>query len=236
MATSSDYSNKQALTSDQPPFTDILKEVNFLDPTKIATTEVGKKISQKLYSDQTSSETNLNFFRARAVKWVNILKWATGIQEYQEFLDFFNISDGNKAYVKIDLSRIMLGPMFVGTLVESMSKNEEYPCVTAIDDDSTDEKQKRMEDALFRMHEAERVNAAQQASGLHLEPPDAFVPDDEISARVYYELEDRLPKEVKFEKKLENVMIENKYQRVLKRKTIYDLIVHNIGLTKIEND
>lgn len=234
MATSSDYGNKQALTSDQPPFTDILKQINFEDPATIGKKDTGKKISQKLYSDQTSSETNLNFFRARAVKWVNILKWATGIQEYQEFLDFFNISDGNKAYVKIDLSRIMLGPQFVGTLVESMSKNEEYPCVTAIDDDSLSQKEERMQEALFRMHESEMVNQLQQAAGMHLEPPNAYVPDDEIAAKVYFELEDRLPKEIKFEKKLENILIKNKYQRILKRKTLYDLIVHDIGLTKID--
>lgn len=225
---------KGATDNGMPPFTDILKQINFSGADTIATNETGRKIAQKLYSDQTSSETNLNYFRARAVKWVNILKWATGIYEANEFLDFFNISDANKAYVKIDMSRIMLGPMFVGTLVESMSKNEEYPCVTAVDDGSMEQKEKRKLDALFRMHEAEKINALQQAAGYHLEPPNAYVPDDEVSAKVYFELEDRLPKEIKFEQLLANILSENKYQRIFKRKTIYDLIVHNFGITKIE--
>ena len=64
----------------------------------------------------------------------------------------------------------------------------------AIDDGSKTEKENRMFEALFRMKEAETVNAMQMETGFQLEPEGAYVPDDELSAQVYFELEDRLPK------------------------------------------
>lgn len=232
--TQSDIASQQITATSLPPFTDILKQVLFSSPNEIEKKETGKKIAQKIYSDQTSSETNLNYFRARSVKWINILKWATGIQDMQEFVSFFNVSDGNKAYVKIDMTPVMIGPQFVGTLVESMAQNEEYPQVSAIDDDSVQEKEERKQDALYRMYEAEKINNIQQSAGMHVEPPQAYVPDDELMAEVYFQLQDRLPKEIKFEKKLSNILSENKYERIQKRKTLYNLVVNNIALTKIE--
>lgn len=217
-----------------PPFTDILLQVQFDDPKQVAKKETGQKIAEKIYTEQTQGSDNLNYFSARAAKWIQILKWATGTQDMTEFLDFFNVSDGNKAYVKIDMTPIMIGPQFVLTLVDSISKNEEYPCVTAIDQDSLSEKEDRQNEALFRMHDVENIDKVQQASGMQVEPKDAYVPDDEISAKVYFELEDRLPKEMFLENKLTNLLDDNEYNRVLKPKLVYDYVVHNIGLTKIE--
>jgi len=216
------------------PFTDILLSVQFADPKEVAKKETGEKIAQRIYTEQTQSSSNLNFFSARAAKWIQVLKWATGTQDMTEFLDFFNVSDGNKAYVKIDMTPIMIGPQFVLTLVESMSKNEEYPCVTAIDESSAQEKKDRKEDALYRMREVETINQVQQSTGVMVEPPDAYVPDDELAADVYFELQDRLPIEVNLEKKLQCILDENQYMRVLKPKSLYDLVVHNLGSTKIE--
>jgi hypothetical protein len=146
------------------------------------------------------------------------------------------VSDGNKAYLKIDMSPVMVGPQFVGTLVDSMCKTEEYPCVKAVDEDSLAEKQKRKHDALFRMHEVETIDAVQQQSGMQLEPTNAYVPDDELAAEVYFSLQDQLPKEINFEEYLTRALLYNQYDRVLKPKFIRDLIVNNIECNKIERD
>lgn len=234
MSTVSLPDQKGPITAKDPPFSDVLKQVFFESPNDIAKPEMGQKICRKIYSDQTSSETNLNYFRARAVKWINILKWATGIQDQTEFLDFFNIVDGTKAYVKIDMSPIMVGPKFMGTLVDVICANEEYPCVTAVDNDSVEEKEERKNSALYRMRHTSKIDALQQQSGMMLEDPNAYVPDDELSARLHFELEDRLEKEIDLEKKLARRLEENKFERIMKRRTGYDLICHNIGVTKIE--
>lgn len=220
--------------STQPPFTDILKAVLFQAPDKIKKKETGLKLFQKIYSDQTASDTSLNFFRGRALRWINILKWATGMQDMREFQDYFNVSDANKAYVKIDMSPNMLGAQFVGTLVDSIAANQEYPSVTAIDQNSVQEKEDKKNHALFRMRNIEKIAGLQESSGLFMENPNAYVPDDEIQAKMHFELEDRIDKEIRIEKKLEKTLSDNKYERIQKRKTIYDFVVHNIGVTKIE--
>src|SRR5690606_11516290 len=70
--------------------------------------------------------------------------------------------------------------------------------------------------------------------GFQLEPEGAYIPDDELSAKVYFELEDRLPKEIRFEKMLNYVMDCIQFEKVINRKTLYDLIVLNTVVTKIE--
>src|SRR5690606_11595801 len=95
-------------------------------------------------------------------------------------------------------------------------------------------KEERMLRSLFRMREVETINQVQQETGVQFEDDDAYVPDDELSARVYFELEDRLPKEIRFEEMLNLLQQEIRFDNVLNRKTLYDLVVLNIGVTKIE--
>lgn len=223
-------------TSDNPPFNDILKQINFEDPQEVLKKETGKKIAEKIYLDQTGQTNNLNFFAARALRWAEIEKWALGKQDMQQFLPYMNVADANKAYIQIDMTPIMIGPQFVNTLVDSMAKNEEYPCVSAIDGDSLSEKEQRKIDALYRMKEVDTINDIQQQAGIQLEPTDAYVPDNELSAKVYFELEDRLPKEIKFELKLESTLIANDYERVLKRRMLHDNICFNLEATKLEKE
>src|ERR1700744_287849 len=206
----------------------------FLSPAEKLDREKGLRIVKAFCDTEMTNDSSLNFFKRRNAKWMELLWWAKGSQKMTEFLDYMNVSDANKSYVNIDITQSRIAVQFVLTLVESMAKNRTYPCVSAIDDGSMDEKEKRFLDAMFRMHEAERVNAAQQASGLHLEPPDAYVPDDEISAKVHFELEDRLPKEIRFEQILKKVQKDIKFEREMNRKTLYDFIVLNFGGTKIE--
>ncbi len=222
--------------SSMPPFSDVLKQLAFESPDEISKKETGKKISEKIYSDQTGQTNNLNFFAARAVLWAEVEKWALGKQDMTQFLPYMNVIDGNKAYIQMDMTPIMVGPQFVGTLVESMAKNEEYPCVKAVDADSIDQKADRELEAIFRMRELETINDIQQQAGVQLEPTGAYVPDNELSAKVYFELEDRIPKEIRFEKLLEKVLLDNQYDRVLKRRLLHDNIVFNLEATKIERE
>lgn len=220
-------------TADQLSYNPLLSRF-FLTPEQKASKEKGKSIVKTFYSQSTSDATNLNFFKARNARQIQLLLWAKGSQNTTEFLDYMSISDGNKAWINLDLTPTRIAPQFVGTLVESMAKNKTYPCVKAIDDGSISEKEQRMMDALYRMKEVATINDMQQQAGIQLEPSDVYVPDDEISARVYFELEDRLPKEIRFEEMLNDLQNEIKFERILNRKTIYDLTVLNCSATKIE--
>lgn len=220
--------------SSNPQFSDPLLQRFFMSPAEKENIENGKKIVKAFHAEQTSNDSTLNFFKLRNARWIELLLWCKGSQKMSEFLDFLNVSDANKSYVNIDTTPTRIAAQFMGTLVESMSKNKTYPCVSAIDQSSMDEKEKRLFDALFRMHEAEIVNDLQQKAGMQLEPANAYVPDDELAAKVYFELEDQLPKEINFEKLLLKLQNDIKFERVINRKTIFDLTVLNAAFTKIE--
>lgn len=206
----------------------------FLSPDEKKNKERGKVIVKEFYSRQTSNDASLNYFKLRNARWIELLLWAKGSQKMAEFLDYMNVSDANKAYVNIDMTQTRVAAQFMGTLVESMAKNRTYPCVTAIDDGSLTEKEQRLQDALFRMHDQENIDRAQQETGLQLEPPGEYVPDDVMSAKVHFELEDRLPKEIRFEKILNKTQNDIKFERVANRKTLSHLTILNFGCTKIE--
>lgn len=217
-----------------PQFSDPLLQRFFLSPEERKNKEKGKAIVKAFYNVQMNNDANLNYFKLRNARWIEIMLWAKGSQKMAEFLDYMNVSDANKAYVNIDTTQSRIAAQFVGTLIESMSKTKTYPCVTAIDDGSMNEKEERLYEALYRMHDVDNIDQAQQATGMVLEPPNAYVPDDEISAKVYFELEDRLPKEIRFEKLLLKVQNDIKFERIANRKTLTNLTVVNGGFTKIE--
>lgn len=206
----------------------------FLSREEKADKEKGKAIIKAIYNQQTNNDSSLNFFKARNARWIMLLLWSKGSQNIKEFLDYINVSDANKAWVNIDMTQSRIAPQFVQTLVESMAKSRTYPCVKAIDDGSLTEKEDRMYEAIFRMKEVETINDVQTQAGIQIEPSNVYIPDDEMSAKVYFELEDRLPKEIRFEKMLFKVQDDIHFERILNRKTIFDLTVLNCAVTKIE--
>lgn len=217
-----------------PTANDALINRFFVSPQEKLKKDNGKKIMQQFYRQQTSSNDSLNYFRGRNARWISLLMWAKGSQNQQEFLDYTNVVDGNKAWVNIDMTQQRIAPKFIGTLVESMAKTKTYSSVDAIDDYSMTEKQDRMFEAIFRMNEIETIAQLQQESGVQLEPTNAYVPDDELAAKIHFELEDKLPKEIRFEKMLQLVKDCIQFERVTNRKTLYDLITLNCAATKIE--
>ena len=222
------------IQTSNPQYSDPLLNRFFLSPQEKADMTKGKEIVKAFYQRQTNNDASLNFFKLRNARWIELLLWCKGSQKMSEFLDYMNVSDANKSYVNIDMTQTRIAAQFVGVLVESMGKNQTYPCVKAIDDGSMGEKEQRMFDALWRMHEAQVINDISQQAGIHFEPPNAYVPNDEMAAKVHFELEDQLPKEIRFEQYLAKIKNDIKFERILNRKTIFDMTVLNAGFTKIE--
>jgi len=216
-----------------PPFENILKQIYFDNPQTVAKKETGKKIAEEIYKLQWSNNTDRNFFAGRAAHQAEIEKWSLGKQDMMQFLSYMGVDDATKSEANIDMTPIMIGAQFSGTLVESISKNVEYPIVKAVDNDSVDEKIERQLDALFRMKEVATITELQNLSGIQLEPTNAYVPDSEMAAKVYFEQKDQLPKEIRFQKILSKALLENQYERVLKPKLIRNNIVFNMEAVKV---
>lgn len=219
-----------------PKFSNSLMQIYFDTPEKKKDKSVGLTVGREIYRQNTTSQSDLNYFKARAARWFELLKWAKGSQDLTQFLDYMNVSDANKAWVNIPMTPTRIAPQFVATLVQSMSKTSEYPSVDAIDDVSKREKEDRFFEAIFRMNEAATINELQQMTGEQLEPANVFVPNDELSAKIHFELEDKLPKEIRFQEMLHRILLDNQYEKTLKRKSLFNLVVLNCGITKIDKD
>lgn len=215
-------------------YTDPLLNRFFESPAERENKKNGYAIIKAFYTQQTSQQTNLNFFLGRKARWNEMLLWAKGSQQMKEFLDYMSVSDANKAWVNIDMTQQRIAAQFVGTLVESMAKIKLFPSVKAVDNGSLSEKEERMLDALIRMYEKPVQEAIEQEAGFQLEPSNVYIPEDEFSAKVYFELEDRLPKEIRFEQMLASVLNNVQFDRILNRKGLYDMITLNFEATKIE--
>lgn len=224
--------NKQA-GSPVGAFGDALLQVNFDDPQKKKDKEYGRVLIARIFQMQNNTSSNF-YFGGRNIQWMENDAWAMGVQNMNEFTDYVSMQ-GNKAYAPVDMTPNRIGPQFLGVLIDSMSQTDEYPCVTATDSGSLSDKDQMKYEALFRMHEVQTINDLQQQIGIQLEPTNAYVPDDEYSAEVYFKLEHRLPKEIEFEEFDQKVMDDNLYKQK-SRQTKRDLIVFNCGCTKIERD
>lgn len=214
-------------------FQDPLLQINFDDPQKKKDKEYGRTLLARIFKEQNNQSSSF-YFGGRNIRWMENWQWAMGRQNMNEFTDYVS-TEGNKAYAPVDMTQNRIGPQFLGVLVDSMSQNEEYPCVSAVDDGSRGEKLQRKLDALFRMREIETISDLQQQAGVQLEPTNAYVPDDELSAEVYFILEDKLPKEIRFEELLEKTINDNQFKQKA-RQTKRDLIVLNCGCTKVERN
>lgn len=212
---------------------DILVRVHFEDPQKVAKSETGRQIAKQIFSKQYNGSGSKNFFAGRTAHQRTLELWSLGKQDVTEFLPLMGVSDATKAEVPIDTTPSMVASFFTETLVEYLSKNEEYPIVKAIDDSSNEEKINRYYEAIYRMNNVETIDDVQQKSGIQLEPTNAYVPDTKLSAQVYFQQKDQIPKEARFQKILASALIKNDYERVLKPRLIRSNIVFNIEAAKV---
>lgn len=215
----------------QPAFGNPLLQANFSTPKQKQDKEYGRKLISNIYREQAGNSSN-GFWGYRKGKWIENWKWSKGTQPMQEFLDMTRIS-GDQAFTNVDLTQNMQGPQFVETLVSSIVQNEEYPRVTAIDDGSVSEKIEEKIAALHRMKDKDNIAQLEEAGGIALEDPDAYVPEDELSAEVYFKRQYRLSKEIKFQQFLEKVMADNEFPQ-LRRRVVRDEVVVNCAAIKIE--
>lgn len=224
--------SKPGSGSANPEFSDILLQRNFDDPTEIKKKETGRKLAERIY--KAEGMNTLNAYGGRYVRWAENDAWAKGKPPMKEFVDFTDIGgEGKTAWVNIDYKEQMKGAELCETLVTYLSSNDEYPCVTAIDDLSKKEKHDSKASALFRMNQISVIADLQEKFGVQLEPENAFVPNSQIEADLKFELDFQLEKEIDFEKKLSNVLDDNDYP-ILKRRLYRDLVVYNFGCLKVE--
>jgi hypothetical protein len=156
---------------------------------------------------------------------------AAGHQDMTQFLDLMNI-DGKKAFVNLDLSPPCIAPKFMDIITEHFMERSEDVKVSAIDPQSKRKQERAKEEAEFRMENKDLIGALQQESGIPVEDPSAYTPEDKDDLDFYFGYEYQLPEEIKFEKATDYVLIDNDWKTVCKRKVLEDMEESGFSATR----
>lgn len=171
---------------------------------------------------QTVSTGYNNYFYRRNVQIRRSRDIAIGDQNMKQYLDLMNIN-GKESFVNLDLTPPRIAPKFLEINTQRFMERQEAVKVSAIDPQSRRRREAEKDQAEFRMDNKDMVSALTQETGIPLEDPAAFTPEDKDDLDFYFGYEYQLPEEIKFEKAIEYVLTDNDWTSVCKRKIIEDL-------------
>jgi hypothetical protein len=207
-----------------------LFEFSALPNAKKSDKEYGRKIAEKLFEEIKRGE----YFSKRNARSILNRRFASGTQPMSEYLTMMNIN-ADEAFLKLDLTPPAIAPKFMEILLERYMEREERPTVRAVDKISKKEKKQREDEAEFRMNMAPVIGDLQQQAGLPLEDPQAYTPEDYDDLILHFELEDRLPQEIGFERAIKDV-IDDSDPETLKRKSLEDGAIDGIMVARVYLD
>ena len=160
---------------------------------------------------------------------------AAGYQNMTQFLDFMNV-DGKNAFVNLDLTPPCIAPKFMDIITQRFMERSEDVQVAAVDPNSKRKQQRAKQEAEFRMEEADTIKALEQESGIPLEDKNAYTPEDKDDLEFYFGYEYQLPEEIKFEKAVDYVLMDNDWLTVCKRKVLEDMEETPLAATRVYVD
>jgi hypothetical protein len=213
------------------PISDSLNEFHAKAPVSKADPKYGAELASKIYD----SIKTINGYYARRNERISINRqFARGQHNMKQFLDMLGI-DGKNSFANLDTEAPKFMPKMLEILIGRFMEYEETPNITAVDDISKSNKELRKRQAEWRMNMQPLISGLEQQSGMPLEDPNAYVPEDKEDMEIYFELEDYDEIEVKFQKVIKDVMLDSSYQ-VNKRRLLTDLIHSGFCVAKVERD
>ncbi len=197
-------------------------------------------------SDKNSKEYGLKIMRTAYSQWLNgwggvnqkerqrrfdyNRAYATGQQPMQEFLDYLDIN-GQQPYSNIDYTPLPIAIPIIQRIKDRFNQRIEKIRCTAIDPVSVSRKNKEKTDAEFRMKYKADIEEIQQKSGLVLEDPSAFTPEDIEENEIYFGFNYKQREEVMMEQGIDLILYDNDWTE-LKDGMLDDLICFGITGTK----
>ena len=175
-----------------------------------------------------------DYFTNRNLRFQANRLWATGRQPMTPFMDLMQIN-GKSSYVNIDFTPPAIMNKYIQQIMDVFMDLDEKPNCTAIDRRSNAKKLKEKRAAEFRMNHRKEIEAIQQQSGVPLEDPNKFVPEDKDELDIYFGLEYKLAEEAIVEKII-NVVFDENILPETKRLILRDLIVTGLGCIRTYKD
>lgn len=168
--------------------------------------------------------------KQRQVRFDYNRAYATGMQPMQEFLDYLDIN-GQQPYSNLDFTPLPIAISIINRIKDRFNQRVEKIKCNAVDPISVSKKNKEKIRAKFRMDFKNEIQEIQQTSGLQLEDPNAFTPEDNEENEIYFGFNYKQREEVMMEQGIDLVLYDNDWIEI-KDAILDDLIVFGISGTK----
>ena len=160
--------------------------------------------------------------------------YAQGMQPMQEFLDYLDIN-GQQPYSNIDFTPLPIAIPLLQRIKDRFNQRIEKIKCNSIDPVSVSKKNKAKMDAKFRMEFKNEIAQIEQQSGIQLEDPDAFTPEDKDELEVHFGFTYKQREEVMMEQGIDLVLYDNQWTEI-KNAILDDLLIYGFGGTKTYTD
>lgn len=160
--------------------------------------------------------------------------YAQGMQPMQEFLDYLDIN-GQQPYSNIDFTPLPIAIPLLQRIKDRFNQRLEKIRCNSIDPVSISKKNKAKMDAKFRMEFRNEIDQIQQESGIQLEDPDAFTPEDSEELDVHFGFTYKQREEVMMEQGIDLVLYDNQWTEI-KNAILDDLLIYGFSGTKTSID
>jgi hypothetical protein len=196
--------------------------------------------------DKNSQEYGLKVMRTAYYQWVNGYggfsqkqrqtrfdynkAYATGTQPMQEFLDYLDIN-GQQPYSNLDFTPLPVAISIIQRIKDRFNQRIEKIRCNAIDPVSVNRKAKEKANAEFRMKYKGDIEQIQQETGLQLEDPKSFTPEDNDELDVFFGFTYKEREEVMMEQGIDLVLYQNDWTET-KDAILDDLITFGFSGTK----
>jgi hypothetical protein len=191
--------------------------------------DYGLKIMKTAYSQWLNGYGGVSQ-KQRQVRFDYNKSYATGMQPMQEFLDYLDIN-GQQPYSNIDFTPLPIAIPIINRIKDRFNQRLEKIRCNAIDPISISKKNREKADAEFRMKYKNDIQEIEQVSGMRLEDPDAFTPEDKDENEIYFGFNYKQREEVMMEQGIDLVMYDNDWSEI-KDAMLDDLITFGISGTK----
>ena len=189
----------------------------------------GLKIMQIAYSQWLNGYGGVSQ-KQRQVRFDYNRSYATGQQPMQEFLDYLDIN-GQQPYSNLDFTPLPIAIPIIARIKDRFNQRIEKIKCNAVDPISVSKKNKEKLESQFRMEYKDKIAQLQQESGIQLEDPNAFTPEDNDENEVYYGFNYKQREEVMMEQGIDLIMYDNDWAEV-KDAMLDDLITFGLSGTK----
>jgi hypothetical protein len=201
-------------------------------------------------STKNSPEYGLKLMRTAYGQWINGYggysqkqrqtrfdynkAYAQGMQPMQEFLDYLDIN-GQQPYSNIDFTPLPIAIPLLQRIKDRFNQRIEKIRCNSIDPVSISKKNKAKMDAKFRMEFKDQIAQIEQQSGIQLEDPDAFTPEDTEELDVHFGFTYKQREEVMMEQGIDLVLYDNQWTEI-KNAILDDLLIYGFSGTKTNID